>query len=93
MVPRNVTTATLVKKVSPTFPRGARQYAVSGVVTVALTVDEKGAVSAAHVLRTLPAPTLSYVAMEAMKQWRFKPATENGKPVKSRFMATINYKP
>jgi TonB family protein len=92
MVPRNVTDPVVLKKVQPTFPRGAYDFAVTGVLIVSLVIDEAGTVTSARVLKPLPAPTLSYAALEAVKRWRFKPGTENGTPVKAFYTLTFNYK-
>ena len=92
MVPRNMTAPRVKKKVEPTFPPGANAFAVSGILIVEVVIDEKGTVSSARVLRALPAPTLSYTALEAVKRWRFEPATENGTPVQAFFTLTVNFK-
>ncbi|MGZ4779941.1 MAG: energy transducer TonB [Thermoanaerobaculia bacterium] len=91
MVPREMTPVKLVKKVAPSAPPVANEYGVSGRLTIEATVDENGGVFAVRVLRGLPMPTLTYLALEALKQWRFKPATEIGKPVKSLFTTVISY--
>ncbi|HXH38713.1 MAG TPA: energy transducer TonB [Thermoanaerobaculia bacterium] len=92
MVPRNVTDPKLVMKVQPTFPRGARALGVTGVLFVELVIDEKGTVTSARLIKALPAPTLSYTALEAMKRWRFEPRTENETPVKALYMVKMEFK-
>jgi TonB family protein len=69
----------------------AKQDKVEGVVTVSLVVDEQGRPTNVKVVggRLLGRhfdssdadDGLDEKAMEAVKQYRFKPATENGKPV------------
>ena len=45
-----------------------------------------------RLLKTPALPTLSYTAMEAVRQWKFKPATIDGEPQDVIFDLTINFK-
>jgi protein TonB len=45
-----------------------------------LTVDERGRVRDVHVTRSSD-KRLDQNAIDAVKQWKFNPATRNGKPV------------
>jgi TonB family protein len=42
--------------------------------------------------KALPAPTLSYAALEALRRWKFEPARVGGTPIAFLFNLTINYK-
>jgi protein TonB len=64
----------------PEFSEEARRAKFSGNVIVGLWVDEKGNPSHVHVLRPV-GMGLDERAVAAVKQYRFKPAMENGKPV------------
>ena len=52
---------------------------VEGTVTLEALVDERGLVADARVLKSIP--LLDQSALEAAKQWEFKPAMLNGEPV------------
>jgi periplasmic protein TonB len=52
-----------------------------GTVVLEVHLDASGAIENVSVAR--PVPSLTRQALKAIKQWRFKPATLNGKPVKS----------
>ena len=82
-----------LKQVMPKFPRGAQFFGVEGVLVVSVMITREGTVRAPVVRKALPAPTLSYVALEAIRQWRFQPATKNGTPIEVQFDLSVNFKP
>jgi protein TonB len=75
-----VSAPVLVYGVEPEFSEEARKAKVSGNVMVNLWVDEKGNPLHVHVVKGI-GMGLDERAVAAVKQYRFKPATENGKPV------------
>jgi TonB family protein len=87
-----VTPPKLLKRVAPEFPAGARAFGISGVLVVEVVIDKSGHTTSPRVRRPLPAPTLSYTALEAVKRWRFEPGTVNGEAVPVLFNLTVNYK-
>lgn len=56
-----------------------------------LTIGTDGRVSAVNVLQPLPGATPQLIA--AVQGWRFKPATQNGSPVSSTFMTSLQFRP
>jgi len=70
----------LIYKVDPEFSEEARKSKTTGNVLVNLIVDQSGHAQNVHVLRGV-GMGLDEKAVEAVKQYRFKPAMENGKPV------------
>jgi protein TonB len=80
----------LVYKVEAEFSEEARKAKVSGNVVVGLVVDEKGNATHVHVVRGL-GMGLDEKAIEAVRQFRFKPAMENGKPVKVEVNVEVNF--
>jgi TonB family protein len=79
----------LVKSVRPTAPPDAILGYVTGNVTVDATVDPSGRVSAVKVLSG-PA-TLQRAAVDTVKQYRYDPATQNGKPVSAHVNLTVQF--
>jgi TonB family protein len=69
-----------ITRVMPVFPVNARKMLASGPVDVQITISEEGRVIEAKVLKGHLA--LRSAAAEAARQWVFKPAVLNGKPVK-----------
>jgi TonB family protein len=84
---------TVLKKVMPQYPAGARAFGVGGKLVVRVVITPAGTVSGPVVREALPAPTLSYVALEAVRQWRFIPPMYFGKPIPVQFDLTVNFKP
>jgi protein TonB len=70
----------VIFKVDPEFSEEARRAKFMGVVTVNLIVDAAGRPQNVHIVRGV-GMGLDQKALEAVRQYRFKPAIENGKPV------------
>jgi periplasmic protein TonB len=85
----NVVPPTVVRQSLPPFPTAARARAQG---TLAVVVDESGAVETASMLGTLNA-VYDPVILEAARQWRYKPATLDGVPVRYRRIVQINLVP
>jgi TonB family protein len=77
--------------VEPVYPEEARLQRISGIVILGTVIDHTGAVKDIKVLKGLP-NGLSEAAVDAVKQWVFKPATVNGEAVDVLFNITINFK-
>ncbi|NCO68936.1 MAG: TonB family protein, partial [Acidobacteria bacterium] len=91
----DVTPPQLLASPRPQFPPLARrQRSPGGLVIVKLLIDENGSVADAQVLRA-PIPDYGYsrAALDAVKQWRYKPATKAGVRVKTHTMQTIVFSP
>jgi len=87
-----VTPARIVKQVVPKFPAGASRFGIAGDLVVQVVIDKNGQPTLPRIVHALPAPTLSFVALEALKQWQFEPARQNGEPVPIVFDLTVHYK-
>jgi periplasmic protein TonB len=81
--------AKLIKSVRPNPPAEALQGYISGNVNIDAVVDATGHVKSMNILSG-PA-TLRNAATEALKQYRYEPATQKGKPVLSHVNVTIQF--
>ena len=70
---------TVTRSIKPDHPLAAMQARVSGTVVLEALVDERGNVPDARVIRSIP--LLDQAALDAVKQWQFKPATLKGEAV------------
>ena len=61
-----------------------------GVVILETVIDEQGNVTDAKVLKGLPMG-LDRQAVEAVKTWKFKPATRDGRPVPVYYTVTMSF--
>ncbi len=68
-----------VTRVPPTYPDIAREAGVDGTVLVQALVGKDGKVKDVRVQKSIP--MLDASAIAAVKQWVFKPALSNNKPV------------
>jgi len=80
----------LTYQVEPEFSEQARKAKFSGNVQVYLWVDELGNPSHIRVIRGV-GMGLDEKAVEAVRQYKFKPATLNGKPVKVDLYIDVNF--
>jgi TonB family protein len=87
-----VTPARVVKQVLPKFPAGAARFGIAGDLVVQIIIDKNGQPTLPYIVRSLPAPTLSFIALEALRHWQFAPAESNGAPVAMPFALTVHYK-
>ena len=85
-----VSSPVLTFKVDPEFSEEARRAKFMGVVLVNLIVDQNGNPQNVHVLRGV-GMGLDEKAVAAVKQYRFKPAREAGKPVAVELNVEVNF--
>ena len=64
---------------APGFPLLAQNMRIEGTVTLSILVDEKGEPICIQLVTGHP--LLVRLAIDAAKNWKFKPMTQNGKPV------------
>ena len=91
-VSRGIEPPKLVKQRKPDYPHGAQYFGVKGDLVVEVIVASDGSVREPRIVTPLPAPTLSYAALEAVKRWRFEPARMAGQPIDVVYNLTVKYK-
>ena len=79
-----------ITKVTPDYPDIAREAGVDGVVLVQALVGKDGKVKDVRVVK--PIPMLNDAAIAAIKQWVFKPALSNNKPVAVWVAVPVRFK-
>jgi protein TonB len=78
----------------PAYPPLARQQRVGGVVILRALIDDNGSVEQVQVLRGIkPDLGLDAAASSSVRNWRFRPATKDGVPVKIWKTITIPFQP
>ena len=79
IVPPYIQQRRLIYRVSPVYPKLAKQAHIQGTVKLAALIDEDGVVD--HLKLISGHPLLVKAAFDAAKQWRYLPSTRNGVPV------------
>lgn len=79
-----------IKRVQPDYPQIARSTAQSGVVSVEVTISERGDVIAARAISG--PPLLRESAVSAARRWKFKPSMRDSKPVVSTSVISFNFR-
>ena len=74
----SLTTPSVLTRVEPKWPV-LPELRDGGPVVLQVVVDASGAVADVHVLRSLP--SYERAAVDAVRQWKFAPATRHGSPV------------
>ncbi len=86
----HVAPPTIALKVEPRYTEPARHAGIEGAVILDLIIDTDGRVESVTVLRGLPLG-LTQRAVEAVEQWRFEPSTYRNRPVRVRYVLTVNF--
>jgi TonB family protein len=69
----------IIRRVEPEYPPLARANDISGTVILRVIINEEGEVYEVKVVRGHP--LLQQAAVDAVRQWKFKPTLMNGEPV------------
>jgi Ca-activated chloride channel homolog len=85
----NVLQGSVTRKVQPAYPEEARTALATGTVQVAVTINESGEVIDARIVHGHP--MFNDAALQAAKQWRFKPTELSGSPVKVAGVISFNF--
>jgi periplasmic protein TonB len=88
-VSQGVTQGLLIHKVQPNYPPLARQARIQGSVVLQADISKNGTIENLHVISGHP--MLTGAALEAVKQWRYKPYILNGEPVEVETQVTVNF--
>ena len=75
----------------PVYPELARKAHLQGVVIVEATIDRQGNVIEATVLRD-PGLGCGAAVVEALRSWKYRPATLNGRPVSIIVTVTVTFR-
>ncbi len=89
-VSQGVSQGLLMKKVSPAYPPMALQLRKQGAVDLLAAVNKDGTITGVKVLSG--DSMLAKSAVEAVRQWKYRPYLLNGEPVEIETQITINFR-
>ena len=89
-ISQGVSQGLLIKRVQPKYPPAALAVRAQGAVQIEATINKEGNVTNLKVLSG--DPVLARAALEAVRQWRYKPYYLDGDPVEIQTQITVNFK-
>src|SRR6267154_1231081 len=88
-VSQGVTQGLLIRKIQPNYPPLARQARIQGSVLLQAEISKDGSIQNLRLISGHP--MLTSAAIEAVKQWRYKPYILNGEPVEVETQVQVNF--
>jgi len=89
-ISQGVSQGLLIKRVQPKYPAAALAMHAQGDVQIEATINKEGSVVNPKVLHG--DPVLARAAVDAVRQWRYKPYLLDGEPVEIQTEITISFK-
>ena len=92
----NVASSTLLKAVDtppPDYPLELACSQVGGTVELLVTVGPEGTPTDIRVARTSKVAALDASAQAAVRNWKFAPATRNGRPTTAKLQVPVKFTP
>jgi protein TonB len=86
-VSQGVTSGLLIRKIQPAYPPLARQARIQGNVLLQAEISKEGTIENLRLISGHP--MLAPAAIEAVKQWKYKPYILNGEPVEVDTQITV----
>jgi protein TonB len=88
-VSSGVQSGLLIRKVPPAYPPLARQARIQGTVILQAQISKDGNIENLQLISGHP--MLAPAAIEAVKQWKYKPYLLNGEPVEVETQVQVNF--
>ena len=88
-VSQGVSAGLLVRRVNPTYPPLARQARISGQVVLRAVIAKDGSIE--NLTLVSGHPMLAPAAIDAVKQWKYRPYLLNGEPVEVDTEVLVNF--
>jgi protein TonB len=89
-VSQGVSQGLVIKKTAPSYPPNALHMGIEGQVQLLATISKTGDISSVKILSGDAA--LVHAAVDAVKQWKYKPYLLDGSPVEIQTQVTVNFK-
>lgn len=90
-VPPGGTQPEEVDRVIPRYPAAARAAGAAGAVVIRGIVRKDGTIDNVEIIKDLPYG-LGDAALDAVRRWRFRPATFRGDPIDVYYTVTVNFR-
>jgi TonB family protein len=85
-----VAESNLISRVQPVYPAAAKATATQGTVQIRATISKDGVPVDLQVISS-PSSDLAESALQAVRQWRYRPTLLNGEPVEITTLVIVTY--
>jgi TonB family protein len=85
-----VAQANLITKVQPLYPASAKAAGIQGTVNLETVISKDGVPEDIRVISS-PSDDITQSALEAVRQWRYRPTLLNGEPIEVVTNVIVNY--
>ena len=85
----HISEGNLIRKVQPAYPALARSARIQGTVVLQAIISKQGTIENLTVVTGHP--MLAPAALEAVRQWRYRPYVLNNEPVEVETQITVNF--
>lgn len=89
-ISQGVSEGMLLKRVQPVYPAQARQMRLEGKVELQANISQSGSITG--IKQLTGDPVLGRAALDAVRQWKYKPYYLNGVPIEIQTQITVNFK-
>lgn len=89
-ISQGVAQGLLIKRVQPVYPPSALSMHLQGAVELLATIGKDGSVT--NLKQISGDPSLGRAAMDAVRQWKYRPYLLNGEPLEIQTQITVNFK-
>jgi protein TonB len=79
----------LLHRVEPEYPAITKQAGIQGTVVIKAFISRAGAIERTELLSG--PPLLAHAALEAVRQWKYRPYYLNDEPVEVETQITVNF--
>jgi TonB family protein len=88
-VPAGIMAGQVVSRVNPEYPKEAKAAKIQGAVTINVVIGKDGSI--AKLVSVTGPEELRMSAIDAVRQWKWKPYLLNGQPTEVDTTITVNY--
>lgn len=79
-----------ISGLNPTYPEAARRNRLQGTVAMLAVIDKSGSIKLLEIVNS-PALDLSAAAIQAVRDWKYRPYTLQGQPVEVESTIQVNF--
>ena len=87
----NIRPPVLTLRVEPIYPESARRARIEGLVALDAVISADGEIEDVRIVKSA-GPLLDSAAVDAVRRWKYRAATLNGRPVRVLLTVTVSFR-